>query len=60
MRSRLVPSYEMVLPKVVQELLGHTQISMTMDLYSHVLPGMQQEAMRQLDAALIKHEKEAE
>jgi integrase len=50
-------------PKVVQELLGHTQISMTMDVYSHVLPGMQQDAMRQLDAALIKqerHEKEAE
>jgi integrase len=49
-------------PKVVQELLGHTQISMTMDVYSHVLPGMQQDAMRQLDAALIKqerHEKEA-
>ena len=50
-------------PKVVQELLGHTQISMTMDVYSHVLPGMQQDAMRQLDAALIKqekHEKEVE
>jgi site-specific recombinase XerD len=25
-------------PKVVQELLGHNQISMTMDIYSHVLP----------------------
>jgi site-specific recombinase XerD len=24
--------------KVVQELLGHNQISMTMDIYSHVLP----------------------
>ncbi len=50
-------------PKVVQELLGHTQISMTMDVYSPVLPGMQQDAMRQLDAALIKQErleKEAE
>lgn len=50
-------------PKVVQELLGHTQISITMDVYSHVLPGMQQDAMRQLDAALIKQErleKEAE
>ncbi len=43
-------------PKVVQELLGHTQISMTMDLYSHVLPGMQQDAMRKLDAALIQQE----
>ena len=44
-------------PKVVQELLGHTQISMTMDLYSHVLPGMQQDAMRKLDAELIQQER---
>jgi hypothetical protein len=40
--------------KVVQEVLGHTQISMTMDMDSHILPDMQQDAMRQLDAALIK------
>jgi integrase len=39
-------------PKVVQELLGHTQISMTTDIYSHVLPGMQQEAMNKLNEAL--------
>ncbi len=26
--------------KVVQKLLGHNQISMTMDIYSHVLPTM--------------------
>jgi integrase len=38
-------------PKVVQELLGHSQISMTMDTYSHVLPSMQQEAMKKLDEA---------
>lgn len=44
-------------PKVVQELLGHTQISMTIDVYSHVLPGMQLDAMRQLDAALLKSER---
>ena len=47
-------------PKVVQELLGHTQISMTMDVYSHVLPGMQQDAMSKLDAALIKQERNNE
>ena len=47
-------------PKVVQELLGHTQISMTMDVYSHVLPGMQQDAMSKLDAALIKQERNKE
>src|SRR6266702_11118 len=38
-------------PKVVQELLGHSQISMTMDTYSHVLPSMQQEAMNKLNEA---------
>src|SRR5215469_15061824 len=36
-------------PKVVQEILGHSQISMTMDIYSHVLPGMQQQVMDRLD-----------
>lgn len=39
-------------PKVVQELLGHNQISMTMDIYSHVLPTMQKEAMGKMDEAL--------
>jgi integrase len=46
-------------PKVVQEVLGHTEISMTMDIYSHVLPGMQQEAMGRLDTVL-KQQKAAE
>jgi len=36
-------------PKVVQELLGHSAISMTMDTYSHVLPSMHQEAMEKMD-----------
>ena len=36
-------------PKVVQELLGHSTISMTLDIYSHVLPSMHQEAMSKLD-----------
>jgi integrase len=31
--------------KVVQELLGHSTISITMDVYSHVLPSMQKDAM---------------
>ena len=35
--------------KVVQELLGHTQITMTMDIYSHVLPSMQQDAVSRLN-----------
>jgi integrase len=36
-------------PKVVQEILGHSEISMTMDIYSHVLPTMQREAMERLN-----------
>ena len=39
-------------PKVVQELLGHNQISMTMDIYSHVMPTLQQEAMNKLNDTL--------
>ena len=30
--------------KVVQEILGHSRISMILDVYSHVLPGMQEDA----------------
>lgn len=39
-------------PKIVQEMLGHTEISMTMDIYSHVLPTMQKEAMHKMNTAL--------
>ena len=39
-------------PKVVQERLGHSQISVTLDIYSHVLPSMQEEAAQRLDALL--------
>ena len=35
-------------PKVVQERLGHSSISVTMDIYSSVLPGMQREAVELL------------
>lgn len=36
-------------PKVVQERLGHSQISVTLDTYSHVLPTMQKEAAQKID-----------
>ena len=39
-------------PKIVQERLGHSQISLTLDTYSHVLPTMQQEAADKMDAIL--------
>ena len=36
-------------PKIVQERLGHANISITMDTYSHLIPGMQQEAVKVLN-----------
>jgi integrase len=36
-------------PKVVQERLGHSTIAMTLDVYSHVLPSIQQEAADKID-----------
>ena len=39
-------------PKVVSERLGHSTISMTLDLYSHAVPALQQEAADRL-AALV-------
>ncbi len=41
-------------PKVVQEILGHSQIGITMDIYSHVLPSMHQDAMDKLDQAFAQ------
>jgi len=39
-------------PKVVQERLGHSQINVTLDIYSHVLPSLQLEAAEKLDRIL--------
>jgi integrase len=39
-------------PKVASERLGHSKIGITLDLYSHVLPGMQEDAAERVDAAL--------
>lgn len=41
-------------PKVVSERLGHATIATTMDIYSHVLPGLQESAALALDAKLAK------
>lgn len=45
-------------PKIVQEILGHTQISMTMDVYSHVLPVMHREAINKLNTAFEKKQED--
>jgi integrase len=39
-------------PKIVQEMLGHANISQTMDTYSHVLPNMQSQAVSAMESAL--------
>jgi integrase len=39
-------------PKIAQERLGHSSVGVTLDLYSHVLPGMQEDAVAKVDAAL--------
>ena len=38
--------------KVISERLGHASISITLDTYSHVMPGMQEEAAEKIDAGL--------
>lgn len=40
-------------PKVVGELLGHASVGVTLDVYSHVLPGMQEDATQALAARLV-------
>jgi len=39
-------------PRLVQELLGHSQVSMTLDVYSHVLPSLHGAAMERLERFL--------
>ena len=39
-------------PKIVSEMLGHSSIAITLDTYSHVLPTMQESAIRALEDAL--------
>ena len=39
-------------PKVVSERLGHASVATTMDIYSHVLPDMQEKAALAIDEAL--------
>jgi integrase len=43
-------------PKVVQEQLGHSDISLTLNIYSHVIPSMKQEVGDKMDELLTPHE----
>jgi integrase len=40
-------------PKVVSERLGHANISITLDTYSHVMPGLQQAAAAKFEEAVF-------
>ncbi len=47
-------------PKVVSEMLGHSTISMTLDIYNHVLPDMQRDAIDALNLLLGDGQVEAD
>jgi len=38
--------------KVISEALGHASVAFTMDVYSHIMEGMQSDAMALLDEVL--------
>ncbi len=44
-------------PKIVQERLGHASITITLDTYSHVAPGLQQAAANRFDDIVIQGKK---
>ena len=39
-------------PRTIMETLGHSQISLTLNTYSHVLPALQGQAAAKMDAIL--------
>ncbi len=41
-----------VSPRVVMETLGHSQVSLTLNTYSHVLPALQEDAASRMDEIL--------
>jgi integrase len=40
-------------PRVVMEILGHSQISITMDTYSHVMPHVQRDGLSRMEDVLF-------
>jgi integrase len=41
-----------VSPKIISEAPGHSSVAFTMDTYSHIIDGMQSDAMKLLDDVL--------
>ncbi|WP_162838934.1 hypothetical protein [Pseudobacteroides cellulosolvens] len=46
--------------KVASERLGHSTIGITLDLYSHALNEMQEDAAQKIDEGLFKNKEEKE
>ena len=40
-------------PKVVADMLGHSSVAVTLDVYSHVLEGLQEEAVAALNEVFV-------
>ncbi len=45
-------------PKIVQERLGHSSIQITLDTYSHVVPGLQEAAAKRFDDIVMPKQKD--
>ena len=54
-RARLYCS-QGVSQRVVMDVLGHSQIAVTMNIYGHVVPAMQHSAGNEIDAAPAEEE----
>lgn len=40
-------------PKIVQERLGHSSINVTLDIYSHVLPNLQEAVLKNIGDSIL-------
>ena len=40
-------------PKIMAERMGHASVQLTLDVYSHVIPSMQQEVACKVDGLLF-------
>ena len=48
-----IPLSSGVHPKMVEEMLGHAMIALTLDVYSHVTPTMHDEAAATMERVLV-------
>jgi integrase len=46
-----------VSPRVVMDVLGHSQIALTMNTYTHVIPELRREAANRMEALIADHER---